>query len=146
MEANRFYSVPYDGHHWADFAMLDMLQGHELTATTYGRYHILLGMLYQQGGRIELTASWRRMIGGELALDDDALQRFLEDCAEAGLLAGDLLELGVAASQGVAKELARREDYREQQKAKSRKGVQVRQEKAAQKREKEAKKETEKEG
>lgn len=131
MEANRFYSVPYDGHHWADFAMLDMLQGHELTATTYGRYHILLGMLYQQGGRIELTASWRRMIGGELALDDDALQRFLEDCAEAGLLAGDLLGLGVAASQGVAKELARREDVRTFNQERSRKAAEARQRKAA---------------
>lgn len=146
MEANRFYSVPFDGHHWADFAMLDMLQGHELTATTYGRYHILLGMLYQQGGRIELTESWRRMIGGELALDDDALQRFLEDCAEAGLLAGDLLGLGVAASQGVAKELARREEKQEQNKLRSQRAAEQRSKNAAQKREKEAKKETEKEG
>lgn len=134
MEANRFYSVPFDGHHWADFAMLDMLQGHELTATTYGRYHILLGMLYQQGGRIELTASWRRMIGGELALDDDALQRFLEDCAEAGLLAGDLLELGVAASQGVAKELARREEQREQNRLRSQRAAAQRSKNAAKKR------------
>ena len=146
MEANRFYSVPFDGHHWADFAMLDMLQGHELTATTYGRYHILLGMLYQQGGRIELTASWRRMIGGELALDDDALQRFLEDCAEAGLLDGGLLGLGVAASQGVAKELARREEKQEQNKLRSQRAAEQRSKNAAQKREKEAKKETEKEG
>ena len=52
MDANRFYSVPYDARN--DTAMLKLRRKHGGIAA-YGRWQALLGVLYDEGGTIDIT-------------------------------------------------------------------------------------------
>jgi len=109
MQANKFYSVPYDGHHWADVRLLAIATG-DAIPTAYGRWHILLGAIYQMGGRIILTAAARRFLSDELDLDPEALEPYLEACAACGLIEPAELERGAVVSRGACEELQRRRD------------------------------------
>ena len=112
MNANRFYSVPLDGHQRIDVQrLMDMLDGF----AAYGRWHALLEVIFQAGGRIELDGVWRGILERELRLDADGLREFLAACAECGMLAGDLLELGVVTSNGIAEQLEFKKSKREAQ-------------------------------
>lgn len=108
MEANKFYSVPYDGHNWADVRMLARILKRD-RFEVYGRWHAFLGVLYQAGGLIELTANWRGMLMEDLGLDGDGLDEWLEACAQVDFIDAESLHArNVAASNGVCKSLQKK--------------------------------------
>ena len=112
MEANRFYSVPFDGHHWTDVCMLARILGRD-RFEVYGRWHAFLGVLYQAGGRIVLNEMWRSYLCCELGLDEDGLDEWLEACAQVDLIDSESLHVrDTAASNGVCAELMRRAENR----------------------------------
>lgn len=132
MQANRFYSIPFDGHNWADFKMLVRLEG-DPPPMTYGRLHILLGTLYQQGGRFEYSELWQHLLADELAMDHKHVPEFLEHCAAVDIISAEMLGRGVVTSQGVCNELARRAEETATRKERSRKGNEAKRKKAAEK-------------
>lgn len=108
MKANKFYSVPYDGHHYTDVRMLARLLGMD-RFEAYGRWHALLGVLYQAEGRIELNDHWLGMLGEELAYTPEELGAFLEACAEVDMVDKESLEQrNVLISAGVVEALMER--------------------------------------
>ncbi len=109
MQANKFYSVPYDGHHWADVRLLAIATG-DAIPTAYGRWHILLGAIYQMAGRVELTDAARRFLADELDVGPAQLDPYLGACASCGLIDADALERGAVVSRGACEELQRRRD------------------------------------
>ena len=125
MKANKYFSVPYDGHHWADVRMLARVLGMD-RFEAYGRWHALLGVLYQAEGRIELTDHWLAMLAEELAYTPEQLGTFLEACAETGLVDKLSLEArNTLISEGVVEALMERKQRSER----GRKNVSARYEK-----------------
>ena len=77
----------------------------------YGRWHAFLGVLYQAGGLIELTANWRAMLMEDLALDGDGLDEWLEACAQVDFIDAESLHArNMAASNGVCAALQKKRD------------------------------------
>ena len=72
MDANRFYSVPYDARN--DTAMLKLRRKHGGIAA-YGRWQALLGVLYDEGGTIDLSDEDNfAMVEREIELDGPDLE------------------------------------------------------------------------
>lgn len=87
MKADRFYSVPYDARNNTKMLMLRNLQG---GIVAFGRWQALLGMLYDQDGRIDTkNTGARMMLQKELELSGDELETFISDCIECDLLSGE---------------------------------------------------------
>lgn len=109
MQANRFYSVPYDALQRPDIRRLGLLQGDKFAA--FGRWHAVLGMLYDNGGLIELDNLGRALLAEELALADEELDTFLGHCLTAGLIDREAYEMrGTLTNKGVCSELMRRQE------------------------------------
>lgn len=117
MDAKRFYSVPYDGY--ADYGVSVLAERYGLDAA-YGKWHILLGLLYDADGIIDIgNAMVRRMVANRLCLEDgEALEAFLELAAFVGYIDQRKLDEGVIMNEGVCAEL----EFRRQQRDNAQKG------------------------
>lgn len=111
MDANRFYSVPYDARN--DTAILKLRRKHGGIAA-YGRWQALLGVLYDEGGTIDLSDEDNfAMVEREIELDGPDLEEFVKSCVKFGLLSPDLWSIGTIGSRGVCEELEYRRNLRE---------------------------------
>lgn len=90
MKADRFYSVPYDARNNTKVLMLRNIQG---GIVAFGRWQALLGMLYDQDGRIDTkNAGARLMLQHELELTAEELDTFIADCIDCQLLSAEAWE------------------------------------------------------
>ena len=72
----------------------------------YGRWHVLLGILYQEGGRMELSELVIGYLSDELEFaDSKELMEFLAALSDVGCIEREFLERGVVASRGVCNQL-----------------------------------------
>ena len=116
MDANRFYSVPYDARN--DTAMLKLRLKHGGLAA-FGTWQALLGVLYDEGGVIDLSDDdCKAMLEGELELKGPRLTAFIESCIKFEMLDDGAWEMGKIASHGVCDEL----EYRRQRSENGKKG------------------------
>ena len=103
MDANRFYSVPWDGYNDMGMKLLRRKYG---GVAAYGRWHALLGILYDAGGRIELTEDVSMLLEDELEFDSQKdLNEFLGDLAKLDWINADMLGMGVLGSSSVIDQL-----------------------------------------
>ena len=82
MDANRFFSVPYDNRNDTRILRLRRREG---GMAAYGRWVALLGMLYDEHGLLDLNdedTMW--MVSRELELDD--VNGYMESLASIGLI------------------------------------------------------------
>ena len=120
MKADRFFSVHYDIRH---NPKIDMLRDMGGGIIELGRWIVLLSLLYDSDGLIDITnKAKRKYLMRELELSDDGLSEYLNQCAECDLITPDLLELGHVVSKGVCDEL----DYRKQKSEAGKKGMESR--------------------
>lgn len=115
MNANRFFSVPYDNRN--DVKMLQvrkLLGGY----AGYGRWVALLGILYDSHGFLDMGDSvMREIVADELDLDD--VDGFFSVLAHIGLIDRVLYETANhVVSHGVAEEI----EYKKQKKEAGSKG------------------------
>lgn len=105
MKGERFYPIPWDAYSEFGMRRLRMLHGDGPAA--FGRWHILLGMLYASDGCILADdASTRIVLMSELELDEDGLDRFMHALATVGFIDGAAYEArGSIVSPGVVKQL-----------------------------------------
>lgn len=123
MDANRFYSVPYDARN--DTAMLKLRRKHGGIAA-YGRWQALLGVLYDEGGTIDLSDEDNlAMVEQEIELEGAELDAFIESCVKYGLLSAELWGIGTIGSRGVCDELEYRREMRDKKSNAGRKGGQA---------------------
>ena len=109
MDANRFFSIPYDATH--DFKIRRLkIKGGGIIA--YGRWVALLGMLYDEHGLIDLNDNATNLVVQmELELLTDEMPKFFELLAEVGLIDSELYHsLNHVVNSGVCEEL----EYRKQ--------------------------------
>ena len=109
MNPNRFFSVPYDARNNTKVLRLGVLQRNKMQA--FGRWMALLGMLYDENGLIDMSdKATGQIVVSELCFSNaDQAIRFLDDCAEAGLIDRFVWdEMRHVVSLGVADELAYR--------------------------------------
>lgn len=103
MNGNGFFKVPYQGHQRPDMRMLCRAEG---GLVAYGRWHVLLGILYQSGGRLELNDLTAGYLVDELEFDGlDGLSGFLKTLSEVGCIVPEFLERNVITSRGVCDQL-----------------------------------------
>lgn len=101
MNADRFFSVPYDNR--SDVKML-MLRNYDGYAA-YGRWIALLGILYDQDGILDMSnQNMRNVIVKELELDD--VDEFFNVLAEFELIDSELYHsMNHVVNRGVCDEL-----------------------------------------
>ena len=88
MDANRFFSIPYDATH--DFKIRRMMKACG-GIISYGRWVALLGMLYDEHGLIDLNDDLARsVVCDELELDEPG--EFFSQLAQIGLIDKQLYE------------------------------------------------------
>ena len=86
MDANRFFSVPYDNRNDVKMRRLRKRLG---GYAAYGRWVALLGMLYDEKGLLDLScADMREIVAEELELED--VDEFFTGLAELGLINAEL--------------------------------------------------------
>lgn len=119
MDANRFYSVPWDGYNDVGMKLLRRKHG---GVAAYGRWHVLLGILYDRDGRLELDEDVMTLLEDDLEMGRDELNAFIDDLAKLDWVSKDLLEMGVLASPGVADQL----EYRKKKQSAGVKGAETR--------------------
>ena len=106
MDANRFYSIPYDARN--DPAMKKLRRKHG-GIKAFGQYQALLGILYDEGNRLHLSdGDDRGLLMEELEIDDEELDKFLNSCAKFDLIDCEEFcgDYPIVTHKGVAKELA----------------------------------------
>lgn len=82
MDANRFFSVPYDNRNDTRILRLRRREG---GIAAYGRWVSLLGMLYDEHGLLDLNdEDTRWMVSRELELED--VDGYMESLASVGLI------------------------------------------------------------
>lgn len=87
MDANRFFSIPFDNRNDVKMRRLRKRGGY----ASYGRWVALLGMLYDENGILDMSdQDMREIVAEELELDD--VDGFFRDLAEIGLISGELYE------------------------------------------------------
>ena len=87
MDANRFFSIPYDATH--DFKIRRLMKA-EGGIIAYGRWVALLGMLYDEHGMIDLNDPLAcSVVFDELELEDFS---FFDSLAQIGLIDQSLYE------------------------------------------------------
>lgn len=124
MDANRFYSIPYDARN--DTAMIKLRRKHGGMAA-FGRWQALLGVLFDEGGIVDLNDDDNRaMVESEIELKGERLDGFVESCVKYGLLDETYWAIGKIGSHGVCEEL----EYRHKQSEKGKKGAEAKKRKA----------------
>lgn len=115
MDANRFFSVPFDNRN--DMKILRMRRRLGGIAA-YGRWVALLGMLYDEGGILDLSdRDMRDIVADELELED--VDEFFTGLAKVGLIELDLYEsMSHVVNDGVCREI----EYRRKKSEAGRKG------------------------
>lgn len=88
MKSNRFYSIPYDNRNDFDIRRLRSMQG---GIVAFGRWHALLGILYDKDGLVDASdVVTLDLLAEELDFRGkqarDKLCEFLGDCASIGLI------------------------------------------------------------
>ena len=104
MKAGRFFSVHYDARHNPKVDMLrDMGDG----LVEFGRWVVLLAILYDSEGLYDLNARGKRKyLMRELeCASGEELDAFLGMCAECDLISGDMLGMGHVVSRGVSEQI-----------------------------------------
>lgn len=121
MKADRFFSVHYDSRHNPKIELLRDMGG---GLVEYARWIVLLALLYDSDGLLDLNAKGKkRYLMRELEFDsEDGLKTFLQDCAECNLISAELLELGHVVSRGVSDEI----EFHNKKSAAGKKGMQSR--------------------
>ena len=101
MDANRFFSIPYDATH--DFKIRSLMKA-EGGIVAYGRWVALLGMLYDEHGVIDLNdALSESIVYDELEIDEPG---FFETLARVGLIDSELFHtMNHVVSSGVCEQL-----------------------------------------
>lgn len=128
MDANRFYSIPYDARNDTAILKLRKKQG---GIVAFGRWQALLGMLFDEGGVIDVNdPDDRKVIRDELELTEPRFVSFIETCISYGLLSLEMWELGRIGSKGVCEELEFRVRQREQKSSAGKKGAAAKKAKA----------------
>lgn len=102
MKADRFFPVPYDNRNDVKMRLVRKLLG---GYAGYGRWVALLGILYDQHGRLDLNSQmWRGIITDELELSD--VDEFFTTLAEIGLIDPELYHgSNVVMNRGVCEQL-----------------------------------------
>lgn len=110
MNANRFFSVPFDNRN--DMKML-MVRKKLGGYAGYGRWVALLGILYDADGCIDMNdQAMRDVIADELELED--VDEFFTVLAQIGLIDRTMYEtMGHVASNGVAEQIAYKKQKQE---------------------------------
>ena len=119
MKADRFFSVPYDNRNDVKMRLVrKMLGGY----AGYGRWVALLGILYDQHGRLDMNDElWRGIIADELELDD--VDEFFDVLAQIGLIDAEMYHsMSVVVNGGVCEQL----DYKKQKSEAGQKGSEKR--------------------
>ena len=119
MDANRFFSVPFDNRN--DVKMLRIRRRLGGMAA-YGRWVALRGMLYDEGGVLDMNdQEMRDITADELELDD--VDEFFTELARIGLIDKELYEsVGHVVNDGVCREI----EYRKKKSEAGRKGNEAR--------------------
>lgn len=119
MDANRFFSVPYDNRNDVKMRRVrKRLNGY----AGYGRWVALLGMLYDENGILDMSdAEMREIICEELELED--ADEFFTTLAEIGLIDKELYNsLSHVVNNGVLEQI----EYRKKKSDAAKKGNQKR--------------------
>lgn len=88
MDANRFFSVPYDNRNDVKMKLVRKRLG---GWAGYGRWVALLGILYDEHGLLDMSRDdMRELIADELDLDD--VDGFFTSLADIGLIDRDIYE------------------------------------------------------
>lgn len=127
MDANRFFSVPFDNRNDVKMKRLRKRLG---GYAGYGRWVALLGMLYDEKGIIDMSCQdMREIVCDELELDD--ADEFFTNLAEIGLIDKELYHsLNHVVNNGVVEQL----EYRVKKSDAGKKSGEVRRNKNTQKR------------
>ena len=85
MNANRYFSVPYDGRNDVTIRILRKREG---GLVAYGRWVALLGMLYDSDGILQLEKpNVAELLAEELEFSNESeLREYLETLADLGLI------------------------------------------------------------
>ena len=119
MDANRFFSVPYDNRNDVKIRRMRKRMG---GIVAYGRWVALLGMLYDEGGILDMNDQIvREIVAEELELDN--VDEFFTDLASIGLIDKELYNsLSHVVNNGVCKEI----EYRKRKAEAGKKSGEVR--------------------
>lgn len=126
MNANRFYSIPFDARNDTSMLKLRRSQGGLLA---FGRWQALLGILFDEGSSIDLNDEDNAvMVASELEFESlEDLREFLDACAKYNLISlAAWTERSMVISEGVFKEL----EYRNQKREAGKKSGEARRNKA----------------
>lgn len=117
MKANRFFSVSYDIRH---HPKVDMLRAEAGGVLAFGRWVILLSLMYESDGRIDIGKSAvRKYLMRELETNDEAeLGEFLQACADVDLISAEFLAQEIVTANSVCEQL----DYYKQKSEAGKKG------------------------
>lgn len=112
VQGKRFYQVPWDAYSDFDMRRLRMLCGDG--PATFGRWHIMLGLLYDADGCILTDDTTSRIVlMSELELDDEGLESFMQALIAVGFIDGAAyLERGSIVAPGVIGQIEYREKRR----------------------------------
>lgn len=115
MDANRFFSVPYDNRNDVKMLKLRRRMG---GMAAYGRWIALLGMLYDEGGMLDMNdEDMRWIVSDELDIED--VDEFFTGLAGLGLIDKEMYEgLNHVVNGGVCDEIA----YKKKKSAAGKKG------------------------
>lgn len=116
MDANRFFSIPYDNRNDVKMRRLrKRLGGYE----GYGRWVALLGMLYDEHGILDMTKrDMQEIVAEELDLDD--VDEFFIELGKLGLIDEEVYRsLGHVVNHGVCDEI----EYRRKKSEAGKKGM-----------------------
>lgn len=116
MDANRFFSIPYDNRNDVKMRRLRKRLG---GYAGYGRWVALLGMLYDEKGVLDMNdQEMREIVSEELDLDD--VDGFFCELSGLGLIDGELYaEMSHVVNHGVCDEI----EYRRKKSEAGRKGM-----------------------
>ena len=119
MDANRFFSVPYDNRNDVKIRRLRKRLG---GMAAYGRWIALLGMLYDENGLLDLNdVTTREIVLEELELDD--ADEFFTELGKMGLINADIYKAtNHVVNNGVCEQL----DYRKKKSEAGKKGLEKR--------------------
>lgn len=128
MDANRFYSIPFDARNDTSMLKLRRKQG---GIVAFGRWQALLGMLFDEDGIIDINdPDDRKVIEGEIELRGAKFDGFIEACVGYGLLSAEWWALGKIASTGVCDELEFKRQQKNQKSEAGKKGAAAKKAKA----------------
>lgn len=116
MDANRFFSIPYDNRNDVKMRRLrKRLGGYE----GYGRWVALLGMLYDEHGILDMTdREMQEIVAEELDLED--VDEFFIELGKLGLIDEEVYRsLGHVVNHGVCDEV----EYRRKKSEAGKKGM-----------------------